>query len=526
MEFLREYVETFADLFNGNPNKYGKHVPDSKQREDGKREGKASFLVKKPLTDDIYLKHLHGEISIGVSPMQPDNKVWFGAIDIDVYPLDPKKYIAIIQRSRLPVCLFRSKSGGLHGYIFFSRSEPADKVIKTLQEIRQLFGLKPKTEVFPKQSRLVGDSIGNWINLPYYKVKEPTRYMYDMEGNAMSLERALLACKNSRITLRDLNGILANCHIADGPPCLQAIFLAGGAEKGERNVFLFNMACFLKSKYKDDFSDKLHALNKKCDEPIDYKRLDTTVIASHNRKEYTYACNDPVLKQLCDRDLCKSRKHGIESEDLSDVTFEGLKQVKCDNPYYIWTVNGVELTFYSERDLINQNRFRELCLRELLILPRRMADRAWANQLKRALENVEVEIANEGGDLTTESLWISKVGEFFSRHLAIRPIQMLDGLPWYSSRVKKLCCSPDRLYEYLLEIPAFRDFEQNKHRQLLKKLNATTTRVTIAKGKQIRVIGISLRDFERKGIYIDVDKDVKKEELEVINFKEFQERRF
>ena len=526
MEFLREQADDFAELFAGNPNAYGIHIPSKKTKSGEKAKGQ-SFLKHEPLILDTYLKHLHGEVSIGIAPMLPDNKIKFGAIDIDVYPLNPKRYLAIIKRSKLPIVLARSKSGGLHAYIFFKNPVSAESALPLLQEIRQIFGLKKETEVFPKQTRLIGDSVGNWINIPYYNHKESQRYMYNAKGEPLTLEQAVFKCKNNAVSLKDLKAALKMVHLSEGPPCLQTIYMDGAVGIDERNTFLFNCANYMKAKYNEDFAEKLHALNRTIAEPLEYQELDRTVISSHNKKDYTLSCKNPLMAEYCDRDLCKSRKHGIDSNDMSDLTFEGLKQVKCSEPYYIWIVNGVEMTFYSEKDLMNQNRFRELCLRELLIFPRKMTDRAWADVLKRALENVEVEVVEDHGDMTTESLWLSKLGEFLSRQKAVKPIHMDDGLPWYNDKTQRLCFKPERLFEFLLNVPAFGDFAMNKHRKLLQKYGAKPSRVSVMKGQQMRVFSINLNVQHSKGLLLEVThEDEKEEDIPIINFEDKKESKF
>ena len=515
MDFLGEQAVEFAELFSGNPNAYGVHIPVNNVKKGEKAKGK-SFLEHKPITNDIYLQHLHGERSIGVAPMMLDNHILFGAIDIDVYPLNPSVYINIITKCNLPLIPCKTKSSGLHLYIFFKSPVKAEKALPLLQEMRQILGLPADTEVFPKQARLVGDSVGNWINIPYFNHKKTTRYAYENDLSPMTLDKFIQKANIMKVTLSDLKAVLKECPLSDGPPCLQTIFAAGGPEKGNRNDFLFNCGNYMKAKYKDDYAANLHELNRQMDEPVEYQRLDTTVIASHNRKEYVINCKDPILSAVCDKKRCYKRKYGISSDELGDITFEGLKQIKCDNPYYIWTVNGVKMVFHSEKDLLSQTRFRELCLRELLIYPKKLKESAWANCLKRALENVEVEVIENSGDITVTSLWMDKFCEFLSRQLAVKKVQVEDGLIWHDRTKKALLFKPEKLYSYMMGVSMFKDFTASRHRNFLIDAGGKPSKMYTEDKKQIRVFCIRIKDLHSKGYLLSFEDNTEKQHKESV----------
>jgi len=520
MDFLGDQAIAFAELFSGNPNAYGVHIPVNNVKKGEKAKGK-SFLERKHITNDTYLKHLHGEKSIGVAPMMLDNTILFGAIDIDVYPLNPVKYISIIKKFNLPLIPCKTKSAGLHLYIFFKEPVKAEKALPFLQEMRQILGLPADTEVFPKQARLVGDSVGNWINIPYFNHQETTRYAYKHDLTPMTLDEFIAKAKIMSVSLKDLESILKEAPYSDGPPCIQTIFACGGAEEGHRNAFLFNCGSYMKAKHEEDFAEHLHELNSGMDSPMKYQELDTTVIASLNRKEYVIQCKDPILSAVCDKKRCYDRKYGINSDELNGLTFEGLKQIKCDNPYYIWTVNGVPMVFYSEKDLLSQNRFRELCLRELLIYPKKMKESAWANCLKRALENVEVEVIEDSGDITITSLWMDKFCEFLSRQLAVKKIQVEDGLIWYEKSKKELMFKAEKLFSFMTGVPTFKDFAASRHRTFLTDAGGRPTKIYTEDKKQIRVFKIRIQTLQKNGYLLsfrDNDPIDKKKHYEEIDF--------
>jgi len=110
-------------------------------------------------------------------------------IDIDVYPLDPRRFCFFFAKYSLPFTVFKSKSGGAHAFIFFAKETEARAVIQQLERTVSLLGLPKDTEIFPKQAST--EAIGNWINLPYFDAYNTTRYAYDDEGNPLGFDEAL-----------------------------------------------------------------------------------------------------------------------------------------------------------------------------------------------------------------------------------------------------------------------------------------------------------------------------------------------
>ncbi|RLC08432.1 MAG: hypothetical protein DRI24_23355, partial [Deltaproteobacteria bacterium] len=394
---------------------------------------------------------------------------------------------------------------------------PASKAMPHVQVIRQLLGLPSDTEIFPKQVRLSGSSVGNWINIPYFNFKDTVRYAYDNDCNELSLSAFIDLANSNKLTLKEFEDIMVKLPLSQAPPCLQSIYLSGSAGKGERNVFLFNCAVYLKARFKDSFADNLHLLNKHLDEPIDYQRLDTTVIASHNKKTYAYQCRDGILTGYCNKEICKTREFGIESGSISNLTYEKMVQVKSSDPYYLWTVNSQEMTFFNESELMNQNKFRELCLRQLHLVPRRMKDEAWADILNSALENLEIEEVED--DMSSGSLWMSKVGEFLARKQAARPEQINEGLVYYQPNTKKLHFKSAKLLAFLEESMMFKSFSAAKHRQMLKELGALQGRLGIGGGGKIaRTWFVKIHLLQKQGLFTEIQVDQVDQKFEPLKF--------
>ncbi len=138
---LTELATKFYNLFQSNPDVYGQTTLTGKVRDrDGKHDSK-SYLVKNPLTPEIWEDHLSGKRLIGCTPILDNDRVMWGALDIDIYQNSNtiEELNKQIINNNLPFILFRSKSGGAHVYLFFSESVPAKTVIDKLKAFSAFF---------------------------------------------------------------------------------------------------------------------------------------------------------------------------------------------------------------------------------------------------------------------------------------------------------------------------------------------------------------------------------------------------
>ena len=112
-------------------------------------------------------------------------KRWqWGAIDVDLYQHDYEPILKQIHKLKLPLIMFRSKSGGAHLYIFLSEPISATEIRDRLAEFASALGYG-NCEIFPKQEEVIvqrGD-VGNFINLPYFNYKYTMRYAITKSGH-------------------------------------------------------------------------------------------------------------------------------------------------------------------------------------------------------------------------------------------------------------------------------------------------------------------------------------------------------
>jgi hypothetical protein len=189
----------FEGLFAGLTRAFGQYVipKNAKANARGKVEGLATTQSDRSLALADYETHLAGERGLGICPLRDDGTCSFGAIDIDVYPLDPKDVREDSQHYGLPLVLCRTKSGGLHCYVFFKEPVPAKLLRRKLSKWAAALGY-PKAEVFPKQDAIDTVEFGSWINLPYAGGERSLRYAYGYDG-ALTPDEFLDFAESKRI---------------------------------------------------------------------------------------------------------------------------------------------------------------------------------------------------------------------------------------------------------------------------------------------------------------------------------------
>ena len=180
-------IDKFKEIFKGLERAHG-CTKINTPGENGVKVKGQSFVVRQPVTDDLWLKHLGGSQSLGIIPINDDNQCQWGCVDIDSYAgFDHKKLINQIKQLNLPLVVCRSKSGGAHVFLFTTEPVSAERMRDKLTEIKTALGYGG-SEVFPKQIKLKSqDDTGNFLNLPYFNGDNTTRYAFLSNGEAANL---------------------------------------------------------------------------------------------------------------------------------------------------------------------------------------------------------------------------------------------------------------------------------------------------------------------------------------------------
>lgn len=378
----------FADLFRGNTDAYGQFIPGNPAAEGEKQKG-SCITTTAPLEVGQYRQHLQGAVGLGVCPVTKEGQCAFTVIDVDVYnETMTRTLLDKIAEIGTPLCPFRSKSGGLHLYVFYEDFVDARTARDNANFIRRLLGLPQNTEIFPKQTVLTAGQKGSWINLPYFGGDNSARALIRGDGSLEpDVTNAVDFCLKRRISLKQFTAWQNNLPLNDAPPCLQTLYFEPTVT--ERNNYLFSLACYYKAKYGDDFEQYVQDANSKLLNPLSEDELQHTVLASQRKNNYGYRCHDSPLCAYCDKHECATRKYTI-GDTVSELNYEQLIQYLADPPYYDWIINGVPLRFNSEQEIIQQDKFIELCMRKLSIVPNKLKREVWTAIINKALKNKEV----------------------------------------------------------------------------------------------------------------------------------------
>lgn len=137
-----------------------------------------------PVSEASVLRHIHGEERQIQYLLMPDGTVRYAALDWDMKEgkeaqgytfAEVQQAVEVLRGWGIPCAVARSTGKGHHLYIFLSEPYPANRIRAILYEVLERAGpmdfmrrgVKPLTEIFPKQSLSASDgSIGNGIRLP------------------------------------------------------------------------------------------------------------------------------------------------------------------------------------------------------------------------------------------------------------------------------------------------------------------------------------------------------------------------
>lgn len=413
--FSQSEVLDFQSLFQGAKEFYGITYVGEYNPEKDKTES-TSQTVHEPVSPSLIQKHLNGDISIGISPLKGDDTVSFGAIDIDDYEGNILNVVEAIYYYQLPICPCYSKSKHLHCYFFFEVGTPAQEAIAIMRWYAAAFGCRKKVEVFPKQNkRSSSNKAYSWINLPYFNCNSETehRKMLNETNVCVDLDTFLQRAKSARFSIQQHKEVIESLSFHDAPPCILTGVMLGDIGKGGRNNFLFSTAVFLRLKDENcDLEYELSRINERLHDSLSDQELRQTVLSSMQKETYFYLC---ASMDRCDKAACMKLDYGVGSKQSSGLSYGQLTQYRTDPPSYEWIVNGQKMKFSSEQELMGQEKFRQLCMRELHIVPRRLDDSKWSRILTKASENVIVVVPQEErGDFSIGSIFTENVISFFN----------------------------------------------------------------------------------------------------------------
>lgn len=474
-------LELFCEAFSGRENVHGKFVPYTNQKGGTKVSGKTRTLnVGATLAD--YENHLKGLIGLGINPLKKDNTLTFFVLDVDDYTVEKLSIENKLESLGLKHVTFMSKSGGLHIYFFMREAVPSNSLAKIASELKFFLDLPQSTEFFPKQTTLNEDSLGNWINLPYFGSSRKALVLCDKALVEVDLKHALTLISSQRTCPKEIQACLNSLPMCDAPPCLQKLYLTNerGSLEHCRNKFLFNYGIYCKKSNPTNFEKLTLSLNASLLKPINSTELEKTVLKSLLKKDYEYTCEEDFMKSACCEYLCKTRPFGKFANSPTNLTFGKLTRINYEPPIYVWEVNSKEFVYDSEKDLCSQVVFRDLCIRHLNILPDPIKPKEWLRLINNCLKDIQVEEVAEEEKLSREFVFKSALKSFFaSKIFASIPEQFVTGMPYFSQDSKKVFFKLEVFTKYLNAEVALERYSTMDVRKNLRALKASSEKLYI-----------------------------------------------
>lgn len=463
---MKDFSEDFARIFAGLSRSSGRYVvpDDAVPDEHGKLLG-PRWTSTEPVTPALWRAHLSGEpttlfdeergrsvtgaLGLGIVPIRDDGTVVFGAIDVDVYPLDLDELRRKVEALRLPLILCRTKSGGAHLYLFLRGPTKASLVVERLTEWAIALG-HPGVEVFPKQVSLTEHSKGSWINLPYSGGDRSVRYAIGPNGS-LTVEEFVAEVGRRAIAAEALEAFelpeddAADDSFEGGPPCLQALARTGFGDWG--NNGLFNVAVYLKKRHGEGWDHFLPEYNDRF-EGLGLPARDLGTIAkSVKKRDYFYKCKDQPLAPVCNRAACLKRPYGIGGAGDPGVVFGEMLKVETDPVTWVWSVDGADVEC-STADLMDQRRFRVLIVEKLSKMMRPVKPDAWAKIVEERIARAEVVGVPEDG--TREGQFWAHLAAFCTGRARARNLdEILMDKAYTDPRAKRVYFRSTSFYAYL-----------------------------------------------------------------------------
>ena len=393
-------IEQFIKIFTGLKRAHGCSYIE-KKRADGTKIKGQSFVKREEVTEKMWQDHLNGvEPSLGIIPINDENKCQWGCIDIDSYAeFDHRKLVNKIKLLNLPLIVFRSKSGGAHVILHTTVFVEAKLIRDKLLSVSAVLGYGG-SEVFPKQIELKSkDDTGNFLNLPYFNGDNTTRYAFLENGQAANIDSFFELYERNKLTPEQLEKLQIKrpqSEFSDGPPCLES--LTQSKLNDGRDRVLYQYIQYAKRKWPEEWPKKINQFNyTHFVEPLEDKVIQEK-IKFHSKKELGFKCNEEPMCNHCDKSLCKVRKFGIGGESVFP-TLSDLQKVELDEPYYWVNVDGERIKLDTIDSLLEQRLFRRTVTKQINKKPPRITTKEFEKYTDMLLSNIEIIKAPIGSSL-------------------------------------------------------------------------------------------------------------------------------
>ena len=495
---MESYSTKLNDIFKGSNRAHGTFTVDIASTGQ-KTSGRAKTIKTIGATTTHWEDHLNGKSGLGIIPIDEENMVRWGAIDVDLYSLDLKKLVLKIEEFGLPLIVCRSKSGGAHIYCFTRERVSAGDMQDKLREISAGLGYGG-VEIFPKQREVLVDrgDLGSWLNMPYFEGEDSLRYAFDTKGEALSIQGFIDQVEKRSLSLEELLELEVPLldDMKDGPPCLQ-VLLKQGFPEGTRNNGLFNVGVYLKKALPESWETEIEEYNRKYVNPPLPAQEVLTLISTLRKKEYNYKCSDEPIKSYCNVSKCRSCKYGVGNGNTAP-TFSSLAKLDSNPPLWFLSIDDKRLELSTEQ-LQNQIKFQRVCMEVLNIMPQRMNDRSWQTLIQNLMDN-GMEIIEVSDDISVEGQFMDLLESFCTDMAqANTRDEILLGKP-YTEESRTFFRIKD-LKEYLLK-HRFTEMDTNRIASKLRDMKAEHKFLNL-KGRGVNVWSIPEFDYGTENLELE-----------------------
>lgn len=469
-----------CELFSGNDEYHGTHgVPeiDAEGVKWGIRSS-ARTLAGGPSVE-LWEAHVAGRKPLGVAPIKSDEvgSCSWGSIDVDDYDVEVSEVVSKIDKAKLPLVPCRSKSGGLHLFLFVRGTIPATSMRSVLTDIAASLGFSG-SEIFPKQTKILLDrgEKPSWIVMPYYgdnyggKLRD--QYGIKKNGAEMTIEEFLDVAEKTRVPVDKLDTIRAKKPkkerppFSDGPPCLTHL-AASGIQQGGQNNALFHMGVYFKRAFPDNWQEKLEEANQLYCRPTHPSEGVAGVIRSLSKKDYEYKCKDEPMCSHCDPIKCRSKKYGVGAAGTYPI-ITGLTKLNTEPAIWFVDVEGVKLAMSTE-ELQQYQKFHRLCMEHTHKTFAMLTQPVWFSMLNDAMQGMSIEDAP--ADIGVGGQFKELLEQFLTnRQKGQDEEDLLSGRPWESEEDKRHYFPLSSLGKFL-EREGMKNMKRGDVTQRIKKMD-------------------------------------------------------
>lgn len=436
-------MRRFAQLFAGRTDAYGEYTEGPK-RSDGKKKGVGKTIVGL-VNEERFSKHLSGEKRLGLIPIRRDGTVSWFAGDIDDYDIDHQRIVKEIIRLELPLILCKSKSNGAHIFCFVNGTiESADAIALMKKWVKQL-GYK-SCEVFPKQTKIEGDAIGNWIHIPYFNSANPDSFAFGLSGEKLSFAEFEQYANAVSPTPEELQELLRKKPgntgddknpLAQAPPCIETMFKEGIGD-GSRNKSLLHIGIYYLKSDPDNWREKVAETNYKVFSPP--LGMDEVSNVSRNiaKAKYEYLCREEPMCSLCDKELCKTRKWGVGPQqgiNYAEIDIDRIIKIKSDPPIYYVIIEGETIKMTTE-EVLSGAKFRK----RIFEISGKMIAMVKPAQHDLRIQMARIDEEEAPDEVSDDGQILEMFHDWCETHIPNSPTveQVLRGNPYYNKDIKTI----------------------------------------------------------------------------------------